>query len=306
MDFKERSYNFHKEHYKNNVDILGRLTRKNSIDYWRHERMYQLLTPLLNKAGERWLTIGDGLGTDGNWLQDKDQDVMASDISEYGLKAAKKAGFIQRFALINAEAIDFEDNSFDYVLCKEAYHHFPRPYLAVYEMLRVASKAVVLIEPVDIGIQFPLMIFLKNILERISPSKVNKIWENRFSFESVGNYVYKISEREVEKIAMGVGLPMVAFKGINDFYTTKFDLKSSTGNKKIFRKVKRRIKLKNFLSRLGLVPYELEACVIFKEQPYPEIVVSMKEQGFKVLALPENPYLKGEARERKARTGVKV
>jgi len=294
QDFKERSYNSHKEHYKNNVDILGRLKRKNSIDYWRHERMYQLLIPFLKKAGEKWLTIGDGLGTDANWLQSKHQDVMASDISEYGLKAAKEAGFIKEFALINAEAIDFKDNSFDYVFCKEAYHHFPRPYMAVYEMLRVSSKGVVLIEPVDIGIQFPLMVFLKNILERVAPSKVNKVWKNRFSFESVGNYVYKISEREVEKIAMGVGLPMVAFKGINDFYTTKYDLKSSTGNKKLFRKVKGRIKLKNFLSRLGLIPYELEACVIFKKQPSPEVVANMNEQGFKVLSLPENPYLEGK------------
>ncbi|WP_181256512.1 class I SAM-dependent methyltransferase [Marinilabilia salmonicolor] len=293
-DFKELSYNSHKEHYKDNPDILGRLKRKSSIDYWRHERMYRLLTPLLNRKGAKWLTVGDGLGTDANWLQGNGQSVVASDISEYGLKAAAEGGYIQDYKLVNAESIDFVDDSFDYVFCKEAYHHFPRPYLAVYEMLRVASRAVVLIEPVDIGIQFPLMVFLKNLLEKVAPGMVNKVWKNRFSFETVGNYVYKISEREIEKVAMGIGLPMVAFKGINDFYTTKFDLKSSTGNKKLFRKVKGRIKLKDFLSRLGVIPYELEACVIFKKQPSPEVVANMKEQGFKVLSLPENPYLEGK------------
>ncbi|WP_051536348.1 hypothetical protein [Marinilabilia salmonicolor] len=120
---------------------------------------------------------------------------------------------------------------------------------------------------------------------------VNKVWTNRFSFETVGNYVYKVSEREIEKIAMGIGLPMVAFKGINDFYTTKFDLKSSTENRKIFRKVKSKIRVKNLLCRLGIIPYELEACVIFKHQPSAEILAGMKGQGFKVLVLPENPYL---------------
>lgn len=293
-DFKELSYNSHKEHYKDNPDILGRLERKNSIDYWRHQRMYQVLAPLISGKKSKWLTIGDGLGTDANWLQEQGQSVVASDISEYGLRAAAANGYIREYSLINAENIDYSDNTFDFVFCKEAYHHFPRPYLAVYEMLRVATKAVVLIEPVDIGIHFPLMVFLKNLLEKIAPGMVNKVWKNRFSFETVGNYVYKISEREIEKVAMGIGLPMVAFKGINDFYTTKFDLKSSTGNKKLFRTVKGRIKLKNFLSRLGVIPYELEACVIFKKQPSPEVVSNMNEQGFKVLSLPENPYLEGK------------
>ncbi|WP_010664263.1 class I SAM-dependent methyltransferase [Marinilabilia salmonicolor] len=290
-DFKELSYNSHKEHYKDNPDILGRLERKNSIDYWRHERMYRLLTPFLEERSSKWLTVGDGLGTDANWLQENGQDVVASDISEYGLRPASTNGYIREYRLINAEDIDYSDNTFDYVFCKEAYHHFPRPYLAVYEMLRVASKAVILIEPVDIGIQFPLMVFLKNLLEKIAPGMVNKVWTNRFSFETVGNYVYKVSEREIEKIAMGIGLPMVAFKGINDFYTTKFDLKSSTENRKIFRKVKSKIRVKNLLCRLGIIPYELEACVIFKHQPSAEILAGMKGQGFKVLVLPENPYL---------------
>jgi len=290
-DFKELSYHSHKEHYKDNRDILGRLKRKSSIDYWRHERMYRLLTPLLNRKGAKWLTVGDGLGTDANWLRENGLSVVASDISEYGLKAAAEGGYIQEYKLVNAEAIDFADNSFDYVFCKEAYHHFPRPYMAVYEMIRVASSAVILIEPVDVGVQFPLMVFLKNLLEKISPEMVDKVWKNRYSFESVGNYVYKISEREVEKIAMGMGLPMVAFKGINDYYTTNLDLKVSTENRKVFRKVKSKIRFKNFLCRLGLIPYELEACMIFKSQPVAEVLARLKEHGFKVLALPENPYL---------------
>ena len=292
-DLTKISYHAHKEHYKNHSDILGRLNNKESIDYWRHERMYHLLIPLMNEErSSEWLTIGDGLGADANWLQEKGQIVVASDISEYGLKAAKESGFISMYNVVNAESIEYPDNTFEFVFCKEAYHHFPRPYIAVYEMIRVASEAVVLIEPVDIGIQFPFMVFLKNVLENISPSWVNKIWKNRHSFESVGNYVYKVSEREIEKIAMGIGLPMIAFKGINDYYSTKLDLKASTKDKKIFSKVKSKIRFKNFLCRLGFIPYELEVCVIFKKQPSSQKLEKLKDQGFKIIPLPENPYLK--------------
>ena len=35
----------------------------------------------------------------------------------------------------------FEDNSFDIVFTKESMHHWPRPYLGIYEMLRVAAKS---------------------------------------------------------------------------------------------------------------------------------------------------------------------
>lgn len=40
-----------------------------------------------------------------------------------------------------------QDDAFDYVLCKDSYHHMPRPMIALYQMLRVARRAVVLIEP---------------------------------------------------------------------------------------------------------------------------------------------------------------
>ena len=37
-------------------------------------------------------------------------------------------------------------------------------------------------------------------------------------YEEVGNFGYAISEREMEKVALGLGLPAVAFKGLNDRY----------------------------------------------------------------------------------------
>ncbi len=290
-DFKQQSYTAHEQHYKSNQKVFRRLENKGSIDFWRHERMYKTLTPFLSDKNDKWLTVGDGIGTDANWLQDQQVKVIASDISDFILKQAKDQGYIQEFSKENAEHISFDDNSFAYTFCKEAYHHFPRPYLALYEMIRVSSKAVILIEPEDIGIQMPIIVLLKNILDRFSPSLINKVWKNRFSFEEVGNYVYKISERELEKVAMGINLPCIAFKGINDYYTTKLDLSEPTSNTKILKKVKSKIRFKNFLCRLGLIPYQLKTCVIFKEEPSQQVKSSMRDMGYKIVEMAKNPYI---------------
>jgi len=86
-------------------------------------------------------------------LVDKDRkgysDVFPSDVSGYLLQAAKERGLICGFAIENCENLSFPDASFDYVFCKESLHHFTHPWLALYEMLRVARRAVFCIEPND-------------------------------------------------------------------------------------------------------------------------------------------------------------
>ena len=48
---------------------------------------------------------------------------------------------------LNAEALDLPDNSFDVVLVQDGLHELRRPVLGLTEMLRVARRAVVVIEP---------------------------------------------------------------------------------------------------------------------------------------------------------------
>lgn len=158
----------------------------------------------------KWLTVGDGkFGTDAYFLQKRGLDVTASDINPSLLEIAYKEGYLKKYSEENAEKLSFENDSFDFVLCRDAYHHFPRPYVAVYEMLRVAKIGVVLIEPIDGYINSSLfekiLIFLRNTLLK----------HPRHTYEDSGNYVYKVSKREFEKIALGVRLPYLAFKGIN-------------------------------------------------------------------------------------------
>ncbi len=290
-EFKEQSYSAHEQHYENNSKVFSRLENKGSIDFWRHERIYKTLNPFIHDKSKNWLTVGDGVGTDANWLLEQGLNVTASDISDYILTQAFDKGFIKEFSKENAEKLSFSEDSFDYIFCKEAYHHFPRPYIALYEMIRASKNAVILVEPEDIGIQMPFIIWLKNILDRISTNLINKVWKNRFSFEEVGNYVYKISERELEKVAMGINLPCIAFKGINDYYTTSLDLSQPTSNKKILNKVKSKIKFKDTLCKLGIIPYQLKTCIIFKTVPSNTVKEMMREMGYKFIELAKNPYL---------------
>ncbi len=294
MDFTQKSYERHEAHYSEGQNSgrnhMARLKQHGNLDYWRHERMYECLRPFL-AAGGTWLTIGDGIGTDAQWLEQQGAEVIATDISDSILIQAKEQGYIYNFRRENAEKMSLENNSFDFVVCKEAYHHFPRPYLALYEMIRVAKQAIIIIEPQDPQLRMPLLLALKNILSPRAPRLLEKLWKNRFSFEEVGNYVYKVSEREIEKTAMGLGLPAVAFRGLNDYLKPSPKMSEVPYDPKFLKKIRRNIALKDILCKMGLMPYRLLCCVIFKTPPEMALQSALQSAGFEVMVLPENPYI---------------
>ena len=263
----------------------------NTIDYWLHERLFELANPLIN-SGESWLTVGDGYGFDANYFKRKGCTVMATDIGGAFLPLVKDLHLIDDFSVENVEKLTFEDNSFDYVFCKEAYHHFPRAYLGVYEMIRVAKKAIILTEPQDPLTKMPLMLAVKNILDRFDPTILQKYWKNRYSFEEVGNYVFKLSDREMEKIAMGMNLPAIAFKGINNSYwKAGLDTEIANNNSEAFRKIQSKLRRDNFLCKLGILPYQVLSAVIFKTLPTQDTIAKLKNEGYLYYEFPKNPYL---------------
>ncbi len=292
MGFEKISYQSHQKILESEIDkgIDDRIKNTGSINYWRHDRMLSTLRPLISEK-EQWLTVGDGIGSDAHWLEQKGISVVASNIGVGTLKVAHEKGLIEKYREINAENIDYADNSFDYILCKEAYHHFPRPYIALYEMIRCSKKAVVLIEPIDIAFHFPLFTFIRNIVNTVAPSFSKKIWKNEFSYETVGNFVYKVSEREFKKIGAGINLPYFAWKGINDYYSPSLELNNSTDDTKLFNYIKRKIWLRDFLCRLRLIPYQNMIAIIFKEKPTEQILKKLSAEGFNITRLPNNPYL---------------
>lgn len=262
-----------------------------SINRWIHRRMLDLALPVI-APNEQWLTVGDAYGMDGAYLVQKGCEVTATDISGTFLPLAQAEGYIQHYAIENVERLSFADNSFDYVLCKESYHHFPRPYLAVYEMLRVARKGVLLIEPQDPVARMPLLLALRNIMDRFDPNLLSKYWKNRYSFEEVGNYVFKLSEREMEKLAMGLNLPAVAFKGLNNnYYHPSTADQPAAESSATFQKIQRRLRFDDTLAWLGLKPHHLLGALIFKQLPDEMVLQNLKKSAFTYYQFPKNPYL---------------
>ena len=298
--FQDRSYEQHSEHFKEYTQNGEKASHAktwievDTVDAWRHQRLYQTLDPLLiTESQAKWLTIGDGrYGKDAHYIIEKGSDALATDISGYLLREAKDFGYITDYKVENAESLSFNDSTFDYVLCKESFHHFPRPMLALYELLRVAKSGVVLIEPNDPYISDRLLIFflrsLINSFKNMFGKKVEK-----HAFEGTGNYVYSLSKRELEKVALGLNYKVVAFKGMNDAYFDGVEYEKLADNGPLQKKVVRSIKRRNLICNLGLLHYKKLVSIIFKEEPSIELAQRLVSAGYEIVQLPDNPYISG-------------
>lgn len=301
-DFHINSYQLHESGWnkylvdEEKLEIVKNWKREDTVDAWRHFRMLNAINPLLSIfPNDYWLTVGDGrYGSDAHYIEKHGVQVLATDISDTLLLKAKEEGFIKNYQKENAELMSFNNNQFDWVLCKEAYHHFPRPMIALYEMLRVAKKGVVLIEPQDkitssirINLLEKMKLFIKSkILKKITENST--IYANEF--EEVGNYIYSISERELQKVALGIGLRLLAFKGNNDCYIPGVDNEEAISTSPLFKKVKRQIKYKDLRCKLKLQMPEGLVAIIFKEIPELSLINTLVAHDYDFISLPENPF----------------
>lgn len=254
--------------------------------------MYRTINPILETdVDANWLTVGDGrFGRDAQYISQYSSKVLATDISETLLKKAFESGQIQKYQVENAEKISFDNNTFDYVCCKEAYHHFPRPMIGLYEMLRVAKKAVILIEPNDQVTTDRALPSVANWLKRQIRNYCGKP-EVRNQFETAGNYLYTISKREIEKVALGLGLPIVACKGINDAYIEGCELENLSEKGPKYNAISKKISRRDFWCRYNVLEPLLLTTIIFKSVPDQALLLKLKAADYQVLSLPDNPYL---------------
>ncbi len=264
-----------------------------TLDSWRHQRMREPVKPLASMDKDAsWLTIGDGrFGSDAHFLLSLGvSNVHCTDISDTLLKIGYERGFIDTYSAQNAEAIQFSDESFDYIYCKEAFHHCPRSYIALHEMFRVAKKAVVITEPWDDVVEPAPFSILLRLARRLMGRK-----NTEHGFESVGNYVYSISPREVEKFLLGMHYSCVAFFSVNDAYFPGIEfIKLNSRSPKDFLiklKLKVRIFILDVLCWLKIKRPSMLIAILFKEQPTSQLIASLKSYGWLDKELPKNPYL---------------
>lgn len=295
-------YDNHEKDYKVNpknkkkLELINSWLTFDSLDYWRHNRMLSLLKPFLN-PNEKWLTVGDGrYGSEAAWLKRNGIECHASDMHTELLEMALEKGLIDSYSKQNAENLDFKSETFDYVLIKESLHHLPRPWLALYEAFRVCKKGVLLIEPNDNfhhgNLIKKFFIKFKNLLKRLLKKKV---YRDEYGFEEVGNFIYTINNRELEKFLLGMHKRSIAFNKINDHYFKNIEyIKINSRNIKdkfSFLKLRISILLKDLLCKIGILNESIGEIILFKINPKSETIKDMEKYNWKLKKLPRNPYL---------------
>ena len=263
-EFLEKSKELHKEY---------------SREYWagafdpEHpdtKRHYSLLSSgdglLSNLSLDSILSVGDNFGRDVGYFKRyfPDAKCTASDLYAAGISKAVTEGHIDSVISADVEALPFGDCEIDCVIAKEAFHHWPRPMLGLYEMLRVAKKAVMLIEPSDVINGIP------------TPNLNEKIYTDEY--EEVGNYKYQVSLREILKSAWSLYYPAVAAVGFNDPYHPERNYEDWVVEKN---------KL-DFLGDLGERQFNLLCIVIYKPN-YAPLQESLPTRA-RLYRRPPNPF----------------
>jgi hypothetical protein len=207
---------------------------------------------------------------------------------------------IHEFMEINAEKIPLPDASFDYVLCKEALHHMPRPMLAIYEMYRVCRLGVIFIEPQDPTIDWPMKkpnMFYRELVtaDAIGEKIAFKRMDSDETFSSqyidwwedgVDNYVYTLSKRELRKMVLGMGAMAYGCKSFNDFYQPDWASQPALDSSDGFAKTKEQIQLHDYACEQIGKPYAYLTGMLFKRTPSSEICNQLRDAGFEVTPTP--------------------
>jgi hypothetical protein len=259
-----------------------------SIDSWRQRRMYEMINPLLASGHQdRWLTIGDS-GADAITLIQKGvspANIVCSCLGLEQLRKVKDAGHLDgvEIAEINAENIDRPNSSFDYVFGKEVYHHLPRPAIGLYEMMRVAARGVVLIEPLDF-LGRPLDV-LRNLVKSMLKRSLTK-----GEFEYYGNYTYRLSLREVRKIATAMSYPEMYVRRFNDFGHD--DSNQPASNSRQMRLHQAAIAFQDGLARVGAMSWGKAVLILVKSPLDSEVSKRLVEANFEYWTSPINPYFR--------------
>ena len=228
-------------------------------DLWDWAKWYPLLKlepffATLN--GRSVVTICSGAGREIGALAKHGARITATDLTIGQLIPLNEEGIVVGCCEQNAERLDFQDESFDVGFVNAGLHHLLHPHAGLCELLRVAKHAAMFIESQD------------SILH-----SVGKLIGRNADFEPAGNYVYRWSIREVEKIALSAHAHTFAVR--TDFLPVLVRMRGIKGEKR--RRWQRALEVVNkFMSPWG----NLMMVVIFKTPPDEGELRALTSAGF--------------------------
>ena len=122
-----------------------------------------------------------------------------------------------------------------------------------------------------------------------------KVYKDEYGFEEVGNFIYTINFRELEKFLLGIHKTDIASTNLNDHHFKNIEFVSIKGRtiieKLICMKLKTIIFFKDILSNLSLLNFSIGEVILFKDKPSSEIIDKLKKSNWEYKELPINPYL---------------
>lgn len=128
-------------------------TKEPLTRYLRDRRLHLALDAVRKLAGGSIeslsvLVVCGGVGGEATFFANNGfSEVTNTDFSENALDVCKHRDPRLKTRLLNAEAMDLDDLSYDLVVVQDGLHHLPRPALGLNEMIRVARRAVLVLEP---------------------------------------------------------------------------------------------------------------------------------------------------------------
>lgn len=157
------------------------------------------------KKGHRVLDIATGAGFLAIKFAEKAGMVVGSDITRNMLIHAREKQKISGndnadFILSDVELLPFPDGTFDIVSCRFAFHHFPDPVKALFEMKRVCRDRIVLID--GTSSEDRNKSDFHNRIENIrDPSHVRiyTLSEMKKMFNDAGTIISGISHRDIKQ-----------------------------------------------------------------------------------------------------------
>lgn len=154
------------------------------------------------------LDICCGSGMISEFYAKKEANVYGIDILSECIKRAKirsqKYKFSAKFQVADSEDLPFSNNSFDVVSVHDGLHHLDNPIKAVFEMVRVAKKGVIIIEPAAA--------FITKISILLGISK---------NYENEGNFVYRFKDSELINWLNKAGCKEIILKRYIMYYPHK-------------------------------------------------------------------------------------
>jgi hypothetical protein len=233
------------------------------LDTKRHYTMLDNIIPIINAFGKetKWLTIGDHHGREAIYLKRKDVNhVICSSLKHQfgdgilnysGMESETNFNKVNEVINLDVETMNLVTNV-DFTLCKETFHHFPRPMLGLYKMLESSKKGIVLIEPQE------NMQFVESFGQINNEDKISN------PYEKIGNFKYEINIREVCKAAWALYLPHVIVKGFNDPYWPGFFKDHSMTIDEKWDKYTRDLEHLNNYGKTNKRIYNLVVCSVLK------------------------------------------